>query len=95
MLLCTSLELRRITHNYCNGISLKIISTRKFKPISMASYDLTDVAPSPDASSIVCIANGDETEIAYVITSSLTHLINNAKNVTAYANQLCGIQYNA
>ena len=81
MLLCTSLDLRRITRNYCNGISLTIIPTSKSKPISMASYDLTDVAPSSDASSIVCVANGDETEIAYVITSSLTHLIKKRKRM--------------
>ena len=46
----------------------------------MASYDLTDAAPSSsNASSIVCVGNGDETEIAYVITSSLTHLTKHAR----------------
>ena len=49
----------------------------------MASYDLTDVAPSSDASSVVCVVYDDETEIAYVIMSSLLNLIKHAKNVTA------------
>ena len=43
----------------------------------MASYDLADVAPSSDASSIVCGSNGNKTELSYVMMSSLIKLIKN------------------
>ena len=50
----------------------------------MASYDLTDVAPSSsNVSFIVCNDNGD----AYVITSSFTHLIKIARNFIAKEKQ--------
>ena len=51
--------------------------------LALASSVLTDVLPSSAISSFVCLANGDETEIAYVITTSLMH-----KNRNAFGNLL-------
>ena len=59
----------------------------------LATFDLTDGPPSSISSSIVCVANGYDTEIGCVVMSSLVHCNKNVRTplrlqtnrLTAYA----------